>query len=64
MGALVVVFAWIGINALISYFEDKKQPKKMETKEKKVIKSEYKNYNFDLFNDYSDLQSSPLKRSA
>ena len=64
MGALVVVFAWIGINALISYFEDKKQPKKRETKEKKVIKSEYKNYNFDLFTDYPDLQSSPLKRSA
>ncbi len=64
MGALVVVFAWIGVNALISYFEDKKQPKKTEVKEKKVVKTEYKNYNFDLFNDYPDLQTSALKKSA
>ncbi len=49
MGALVVVFLWIGVNAIISYFEDKKEDKKPAVKKKRVIKTQPKNYNFDLF---------------
>lgn len=49
MGALVVVFLWISINAIISYFEDKKKDKKTAIKKKSVIKASPKNYDFDLF---------------
>ena len=49
MGALLVVFLWISINALISYFEDKKEDKKEKITKKSIIKTQPKNYNFDLF---------------
>ena len=63
MGALVVVVLWLGINAIISYFEDKKQQKITVDKKKTVIKTTPKNYNFDLFSDCSELSVS-CKKSA
>lgn len=68
MGALVVVFLWISINAIISYFEDRKEEKnedkKIAIKKKSVIKASPKNYNFDLFYESGEQPCSRLKKSA
>ncbi len=60
MGALVVVFLWIGVNAMISYFQNKKEVKKPAKREKTVVKTYPKNYNFDLFYDMGET----LQKSA
>lgn len=64
MGALLVVFLWISINAIISYFEDKKEQQKTVVKKKTFIKTEPKNYNFDLFYETEEQNCSYLKKSA
>lgn len=64
MGALLVVFLWISINAIISYFEDKKEGKRNKSTEKSVVKTPAKNYNFDLFYETEEQNCSYLKKSA
>ena len=64
MGALVVVFLWISINAIISYFENKKEQQKTVVKKKSVIKAQPKNYDFDLFYENNEQTYSCLKKSA
>lgn len=64
MGALVVVFLWISVNAIISYFEDKKEQQKTVVKKKSVIKAQPKNYDFDLFYENNEQACSRLKKSA